>query len=171
MRLIVVAGLLLMAGCKEKPALSIEENTNLVKADPDLEVIVGDPPVDTRPPPPQAVVDDPQPPKVKLLVTPKLTLEPDGMTTAEELREVKVSVAVEGVDPTDLVVEFTAPEGHVFNRQETRLTEDRYHHQLAEFSMPVSGTTITAARMYGTWHARVFLGKDEIQTMAFEVLP
>lgn len=174
MRVLVTCGLLLLAGCKqEKPGLSVEENTHLVKVEPDLEVVFGDPPAPApRPDPPEQFAPEPLPdPKVLARWTPTLTLEPAGMTTAEALREVKVAVAIEGVDPNDLVVEFTAPEGNVFNRQEHRLTESRYHRQQAEFSMPVSGTAITAARMYGTWHAHVFLGSQKLATLPFEVLP
>lgn len=169
--LLTTCGLLLLAGCtKEKPATSIQETTRDVTAVPDVEVTFDDLP--KEPEKPRTFGDDALPePKVLPKVTPRLTLEPSGMTTATELREVKVAVDLEGVDPSDLVVEFTAPEGHVFNRQETRLTETRYHRQLAEFLMPVSGTTITAARMYGTWHAHVFLAGEKVAILPFEVLP
>ena len=170
MRSTLLCGLLILAGCKDKPALTVEENTNLIKVEPDLEVLFEDPPV--KPPGPAALDDDSRPdPKVLPLITSTLTLEPDGMTTANELREVKVGVALEGVDPTDLTVEFTAPEGNVFNRQEQRLTETRYHHQRAEFTLPVSGSAITAGRMYGTWHAHLFLGGEKVAILPFEVLP
>lgn len=171
MRLALMCGLLVLTGCKDKPALSVEENTNLVKVEPDLEVVFGDPPKDQRPPAPVAIPTEEFPPKTLLVVTPTLSLEPSGMTTANALREVKVGLVIDGADPTDLVVEFTAPEGNVYNRQEQQLTQTRFHRQTAEFTMPVSGTSITAAQLYGTWHANVFLAGEKVSTLPFEVQP
>lgn len=170
MRVLLTFALLLLAACKEKPAISVEENTNLVKVEPDLEVVFGDPPAPPARPETFEAGERPDP-KVLKKVTPKLTLEPDGMTTATELREVKVAIALEGVDPSEVVVEFTAPEGNVFNRQDQRITETRYHRQHVEFTMPVSGSAITAARMYGTWHAHLFLEGEKFAILPFKVLP
>ena len=138
MRLALMCGLLVLTGCKDKPALSVEENTNLVKVEPDLEVVFGDPPKNEKPPAPVAIATEEFPPKTLLVVTPSLALEPAGMTAANDLREVKVGLVIDGADPSDLVVEFTAPEGHVYNRQEQRLTDTRFHRQTAEFTMPVA---------------------------------
>ena len=170
MRVLWMCSLLLLAACsKEKPALTVEENTNLVKVEPDLEVVFEEPPA--PPAKPTRFEGAERDPKTLAVLTPKLTLEPEGMTTAEQLREVKVAVEIEGVNPSDVTVEFTAPEGNVFNRQETRLTETRYHKQHVEFSLPVSGSAITASRMYGTWHAHLFLAGEKFAVLPFEVLP
>ena len=79
-----------------------------------------------------------------------------------QLLEVLVRVDVEGVDPSEVAVEFTTPTGQVFDRQVKQLTQPRTEKQSVEFGLPVAGTFITSNQLVGTWQARVFLAGVEL---------
>ncbi len=110
-------------------------------------------------------------PKVEVSIVPTLVTEPPLTTALSDLREVHVAVDVVGVPPSELVVEFTSPEGQVFDRQAQVLTKTKYDRQQVAFAMPVAATHISAMQMTGTWNARVFHRGALIATLPFEVTP
>lgn len=171
MRLAPLCCVLLITGCPDRVAPNVEENSNLVRVEPEPKGVLPDPPVVVQPPPVIPVEKQQPPPKVALVLDRSLITEPEGATTLSELREVTVKLDVEGVDPSEVSVEFTTPEGTVFNRQVTRLTQTRYHRQHVEFSMPVAGTVISSAQLVGTWQAHLFLEGVELSSLSFEVKP
>lgn len=98
-----------------------------------------------------------------------VTMDPPAMRQIGELRAVKATVTVLGGGPTALTMEFIAPSGQVFNRQEGTAVEGEARQ--TEFSLPVAGTLIDSSALTGTWRARVFFEGRVVGENAFEVLP
>ena len=169
MKLAPLCCLLLIAACTERLSPYVEENANLVKVEGDKPVIFTEPPAKEGPPAPVRLGEALPQPKVPFVIKPTLVREPTTATQLTELREVRVNVEVEGVDPCELAIEFTAPEGNVYVRQETRLNASRYDRQHVEFALPVAGTLIASAQLVGTWHAHLFHEGVEISSLSFEV--
>jgi hypothetical protein len=161
--------LLLISGCTERVAPNVEENTNLVRVLEDQPVVFPEIEEQAAKPAPVPVEDPVLGSKIARVITATLETVPRAATQLSQLHEVNVKVDIEGVDPSELVVEFIAPDGTAFSRDARRLTATRYHRQQVEVSMPVSGTVISSLQLVGTWHARVLHDGAEISSMGFEV--
>lgn len=86
---------------------------------------------------------------VRPVAAPTLRLEasPAGARSVTTLRELKVLVQAEGLEP--VVLELMTPQGTVFFRREAAATD-------AGLSLLVAGTAVEQRQLWGTWtvHAR-----------------
>lgn len=161
----------MISGCSELVAPTVEQNTNLVKVLPEPKVEIPGPPAAEVYVPSERLEEALPPPKVKLIFVPTLSTEPPETTQVGLLREVRLSIDVQGLDPSALAVEFVAPEGNVFNRQVKQLNQKRTVRQQVDFTLPVAGSLIASSNLVGTWQAHVFHNDVEVAALSFEVTP
>jgi|GEM_PF-3469417 len=169
MRWAFCVGALALAACTaERVSPRVDEGTLPVQVLDEAPVVFPEVPFVEAP---VRLGRNPFEPRVAVSIVPTLVSDPPQTTALFDLREVRLTVDVLGINPSEFAVEFTSPEGQVFDRQAQVLTKTKYDRQQVAFSMPVAATHISAMQMTGTWNARLFHQGTLIATLPFEVTP
>jgi hypothetical protein len=122
-----------------------------------------EPPAEEEPPP----VEAPPPSGSAVVVGPGA--EPTGLS---QVQQVDVDLEVSGVRGKGLVdVEFIAPGGRPYEKRSTTVEAPPEESRTLRFSLPVAGTTVSMARMTGTWQARFFLDGAPLAATTFTLEP
>ncbi len=91
--------------------------------------------------------------------------------SAAETSDVVLSLMVGPGLYREIAVEFSTPDGQVFERQRRDVGAHRQPAARMKFSMPVSGTWAASPERHGTWNAQVFLDGVAAASRSFEVQP
>lgn len=92
-------------------------------------------------------------------------------TPSLEPLAIGVHVTLEGGAGDALAVEFTTPDGLVYERQTLPIADAPFEVQAFDFVLPVAGTWIESQQLYGEWRAHVLVGDRELLAEPFTVAP
>ncbi|NBD11223.1 MULTISPECIES: hypothetical protein [Corallococcus] len=132
------------------------------------------PPAPVDGPPPDEVVEEEPPPVASPPPSGSAQVvgagsEPVGLS---EVQQVDVDFVVSGVRGKGQVdVEFITPGGRPYEKRSTAVEAPPEESRTLRFSLPVAGTTVSMARMTGTWQVRFFLDGAQLATTSFTLEP
>lgn len=112
--------------------------------------------------PPRVSFDPPPAPALAARATGTMLADP---------RTWSIAVDVDGATGDELAVEFTMPDGTLYERQAQPLQDAPFTTQRFEFTLPIAGTWIESQQLYGEWRAHVLVGARELLAEPFTVAP
>jgi hypothetical protein len=164
---VVSLAVVALAGCLQSPAKTLDPGTIEVLPPDNLQKGTAE---TLDPAKFVAPAEQPRPPP--LSVTSAVSLTPPEAVRIGQLRQLTVTFEVIGAGEASVAaLEFVAPGGIPYDRQETPLTGSAFDSHHLEFVLPVAATAIDTAKMGGTWTAALSIDGRQARDQIFELTP